>query len=889
MNVTAISGIKTQRKAILFRIIFLTALCAFGTGISAQVLKGKVLTGTGAPLPYATIYIQEIMSGVVADGNGEFRINLQKGKYTCEFRSIGFEPATREITMNQGTNDITVTLNEKIIQLNEVTVRPSGEDPAYGIMRKVISRAPYHRYQVASYTSMNYTKGSAKVEKLPGYMKMMISDKKLLALVGKLLVIESQKEIKYQSPSRYKQRLVALKSSIPKELEPGNGLNSVISSIYDPGFLDRISPVSPSAFRYYKFRLHDTYQSGHYQVDKMEVIPKVNSDKLFEGYIYVIENEWNVFYADLNVKEMGTSIRYKITYHEVQPGVFMPVTCEMNTDIGTMGVKGYAKYLVSVKYSSVTLNPSNKNVQTLQANVPNVPGEPQKLTAKQQKINEKTAALLNKSKLSTREAIRLSKLLGSSVEPEEAKQEKASLDDNHFRHTQITKDSLAEKRDSAFWEEIRNVPLSAGEAHSYAIKDSLKTPGSVTTTENSISISLGSGADKNKFHPVTGGSVALSKNVSLSYDGLIKGLLREYNFADGFWLGQKLSLTTRFPNQQVWTLSPSAYYLTADKSIAWTIKNTFSYLPSRNGFFESAFGSTSSDIQGESGEPRLLNSLSSLLFGRNIISFYRKDYFYIRNDIDIANGFRISGSLAFERRRPTANQTSFHFFGATPKENDSFLPNGEAAFRTHNAMLAQLNMEYTPFSHYINYSTGKHYTGSAYPTFGLDLKAAISSGNSLTEPAYQRLNVYIRQKVSLSAFSHLSYRLSVGGYITKDRVYAPDFYYVPTAPLFVTTRQPDESFMLPHNYTYLNGKWGQLSLKYSSGYLLLKRIPLLQRWKLNESLYLNSMTSTGQGRLYSEAGYIIGFDSQAYVGCFAGFDGINYTSVGLKIGLPLFK
>ena len=152
-------------------------------------------------------------------------------------------------------------------------------------------------------------------------------------------------------------------------------------------------------------------------------------------------------------------------------------------------------------------------------------------------------------------------------------------------------------------------------------------------------------------------------------------------------------------------------------------------------------------------------------------------------------------------------------------------------------------MEYTPFSHYINYSTGKHYTGSAYPTFGLDLKAAISSGNSLTEPAYQRLNVYIRQKVSLSAFSHLSYRLSVGGYITKDRVYAPDFYYVPTAPLFVTTRQPDESFMLPHNYTYLNGKWGQLSLKYSSGYLLLKRIPLLQRWKLNESLYLNSMVN----------------------------------------------
>jgi len=195
-------------------------------------------------------------------------------------------------------------------------------------------------------------------------------------------VLESQNQISFKTPAKYTQRVIAYKSSIPKDIEPKGGIRISTSNIYDSKYDGNISPLSPQAFKYYQFKLLDIFESGKNQVNKIHITPKFKSSQFFTGDIYIIDNDWSVFLLDLSSTEMGTTTRYKVNFQEVQPTVFMPITYEMYTDIGTMGVKGFARYYSSVKYKNIELNPSIQKLQP--SNV-----QPKTPTKKQVKIIQK--------------------------------------------------------------------------------------------------------------------------------------------------------------------------------------------------------------------------------------------------------------------------------------------------------------------------------------------------------------------------------------------------------------------------------------------------------------------------------------------------------------------
>jgi len=215
------------RKVVL---LILTNCCLF---LSAQSLKGKIENLSGEPVPFATIYIHEITSGIVADEQGEFQSKIKTGTYTCEIRSIGYESQIKTVDVSITGATLNIKLVEKPVLLKELTIISSKVNPADRVMRHAIAKAPFHLYQVAEYSSENYMKGSAKIEKVPSLMKMMIKDNKFKSLIGKLLVMESKNEITYHSPSSYKQKVIAYKSSIPTEMEPKGGFKVSYSNIYE--------------------------------------------------------------------------------------------------------------------------------------------------------------------------------------------------------------------------------------------------------------------------------------------------------------------------------------------------------------------------------------------------------------------------------------------------------------------------------------------------------------------------------------------------------------------------------------------------------------------------------------------------------------------------------
>ncbi|WP_041627637.1 TonB-dependent receptor [Owenweeksia hongkongensis] len=85
------------------KLIAFAALSALFLQTQAQTISGRVTSKTdGEPLPGATIVVQSTKAGVQSGTNGEFEIQLEKGKtYQLTASFVGFEPLTKEVIANE--------------------------------------------------------------------------------------------------------------------------------------------------------------------------------------------------------------------------------------------------------------------------------------------------------------------------------------------------------------------------------------------------------------------------------------------------------------------------------------------------------------------------------------------------------------------------------------------------------------------------------------------------------------------------------------------------------------------------------------------------------------------------------------------------------------------
>ena len=84
-----------------------------GTFLShAQVLRGRITSQSGEPIPYSTVYIQELKQGTTTNTKGDYEIRLPAGKYTVICQSLGYEPIYFNVTLTDipMTKDIILPL-----------------------------------------------------------------------------------------------------------------------------------------------------------------------------------------------------------------------------------------------------------------------------------------------------------------------------------------------------------------------------------------------------------------------------------------------------------------------------------------------------------------------------------------------------------------------------------------------------------------------------------------------------------------------------------------------------------------------------------------------------------------------------------------------------------
>lgn len=92
--------------------------------INAQIcLTGQVTDLSGNPLPGASVFLPDQNKGTVCTENGEYSLeDLPSGKVKIQFSYVGFNTVIKTILLQNGTNELNVSLSEAVIESQEVVI-----------------------------------------------------------------------------------------------------------------------------------------------------------------------------------------------------------------------------------------------------------------------------------------------------------------------------------------------------------------------------------------------------------------------------------------------------------------------------------------------------------------------------------------------------------------------------------------------------------------------------------------------------------------------------------------------------------------------------------------------------------------------------------------------
>ncbi|MDE0472855.1 MAG: carboxypeptidase-like regulatory domain-containing protein [Ekhidna sp.] len=84
------------------------------------VIEGHVVDSNTAPIPFTSVYDKVNKNGSYTNVNGYFKLELEALPITLVFSNVGYN--TKEILISEPKR-VTVILEERILELNEVTIQ----------------------------------------------------------------------------------------------------------------------------------------------------------------------------------------------------------------------------------------------------------------------------------------------------------------------------------------------------------------------------------------------------------------------------------------------------------------------------------------------------------------------------------------------------------------------------------------------------------------------------------------------------------------------------------------------------------------------------------------------------------------------------------------------
>lgn len=686
----------------------------FGLKLSCQV-SGIVTDDNGEALSFASIYVEGTSKGTTSNLEGKFEIELESHETRLAFQYVGYETKIITIDPDNQSEFLSIVLRPESYDLDEVIIAADAEDPAYAVIRKAIAKRSYYKNLLDGYSCDVYIKGNQKLLDAP----TRILGQEIGDLDGALdstrqgivYLSESISRYHYEAPDNFKEVMISSKVSGDDQGYSFNSADEMNLNIYDQTTnlgagigRDMVSPIASNALSYYKYKLEGVSmdQNGRL-INKIRLIPKRENDPVARGHIYIVEDLWNVHSLDFTILPSASQIYFLDTLRLEQ--VFVPMA------------------------------------------------EPDKWVS-------------FTSKATFDMSIMGFKLQGYFIGVYSDYELNPDFEDGFFTNEIFKVEAEANKRDSIYWEEVRQVPLTEEEVVDYVRKDSISAVRDSPAYKDSVDrISNEFGF----FDLISGYTYRRrSKNLSMTLESPLSSI--GYNTVQGYNADLKFRYT-KFLNDKYTKyilFHPKVNYGFSEKKLRADF--IFNYRLNRiNDALIGIRGGT--DIVQFKERPISIsetwNTIYTLFLRENYAKYYDRKRLTIYGQGEIANGIFIRTGIDFTQRNPLENNSDISYFR---KDSREFLSNNPLSNFGQEANVADgtifsVDIRLRAKQKYYSYPDRRFKVPSKYPDLWIFYKQGIPTLGG--DVRFSHLAASIVDEVSWGVRGQFQFAINGGFFFNK--------------------------------------------------------------------------------------------------------------------------
>jgi len=779
-------------------------VCLLSINVFSQI-KGTVTDNSDKPLPFVNIFIENTYIGTTSNEDGVYELNVTSPKtYTVVFQYLGYKTVKKTVTIDAFPFSLDAVMIDEEISLNEVVIN-SEENPANKIIREAIAKREANLEKIQSYRADYYSRGLIRIKEAPE--KILGQDIGDLGggldstRSGVIYLSETVSKLEFLRPNKLKEKILASKVSGDDNGFSFNNANDVDFEFYDNTIAlgnQIISPIANNAFGYYRYKLEGVfYDDRGHLINKILVTPKRKNDPVFEGYMYIVEDQWTIYALELDITGLQAripaadkiSIKQNFSYSETD-GIWAKISQNIYFKYGLFGIKGDGNYIAV--YSNYEFNPE--------------------LTKKD------------------------------------------------FGREIVSFAAEANKKDSLFWKSLRPVPLTDEEITDYIKKDSIQIvqeskvyKDSIDSVNNKFKLgNLLSGYDYSNTYEnwsigLTSPITKISFNTVQGWNGNIGGYYRKnyddykrylsingnlnYGFSDDRLRGT-LSATYKFNNKSRPFLTAAGgvtlQQFNASEPISKLINSAFSLLDEKNymKLYENSYAQLSYSNEVSNG----LRLGSSISYQRRKAVFNTTDQVWYPQDDRIY----------------TSNN---------PLDETAF---GIAPFKTHNIIKFALDARIQFAQDYLSYPDSKfNIPNGSYPTVFVGYEKGFSA--SVSEYNFDQIKLRVTQGFDVADKGKFQYNIKAGKFFDADGIAFMDYQHFNGNQTHIGQGSYLNVFNnLPYYAASTNDSYLEMHAEHDFNGFLLGKIPLLN--KLNFNLIVGAHAlATPDNKPYQE--YTIGIDN----------------------------
>lgn len=783
----------------------LVLLLSFLSFTSFSQIQGHVTDDKNQSLPFVNIYIENTYVGTTSNEEGNFELSITTPKtYTIVFQYLGYKTVKKTVTIEQFPFELNATLVEEQISLNEVVIN-ANENPADIIIRKTIAKRKENLEKIQAYKANFYSRGLIRIkdapEKILGQEVGDLGGGLDSTRSGVIYLSETISDITFLRPDNLKEKITASKVS-----GDDNGFSFNTASDVDYNFYNNtielgnqiVSPIANNAFSYYKYALEGVFydDKGHL-INKVKVIAKRENDPIFQGYIYIVEDQWTIYALELKITGKQAripavdfiTITQNFSFSDPDK-IWAKISQQIDFKYGIFGIKGDGRF--TAIYSNYDFNQNIMN--------------------------------------------------------------------SNFGKEIVSFVDEANKKDSIYWKTFRPVPLTDEELTDYIKKDSIQIVRKSKTYLDSIdqknnkfkfgdifsgynysntyekwNIGITSPISALSFNTVQGWNGSIAMYYRKNYDDYkrfftVNGSLN-YGFSDDKLRGS-LTATYKFNNISRPYLTISGGVLTQQFNSSNPISNAlntgFSLFSEKNymKLYEKAYGQLS-----------FSNELFNGLQFYSTLSYERRKALFNTTD---------------QAWYPKDNRV---YSSNNPLDPNAY---GIAPFETHNILKLNINATVNFGQKYMSYPDSKfNIPNTKFPTLNIGYEKGFGSTNSNYN--FDQLKVRLNQGFSIADKGHFDYNIKAGTFFNADDIAFMDYHHFNGNQTNIGEGSYLNVFNnLPYYSLSTNSSYLEMHAEHDFNGFILGKIPLLN--KLNFNLILGAHAlSTPEVSPYQE--YTIGLDN----------------------------